>query len=350
LVPTRELAAQVVAALEPFAALRSRRIVAIYGGVSLERQAQALHRGIDIVVATPGRLNDLLERRAVSLAAVEVVVLDEADQMADMGFLPQVERILRQVGSRHQTLLFSATLDGDVDQIVKRYQDRPAYHDAEPDANQTSDMKHRFVEVSEDDRVSVAADIAAGPGRTLFFVRTQRAADRLARRLKAEGVPAHALHGRMSQPQRERALHSFKSGYVRVLVATNIAARGIHVDCVDIVVHHDLPDDAKTYIHRSGRTARAGASGIVVTFVGRHQIRDANVLRRQAGLHAPIVPMRPGDPRLRDLGADEATPNGAIKTPVGPAPRRREHGHALPPAAGGLGRGRRFIRKGAVPA
>ncbi len=303
LVPTRELASQVVEAIQPFAAIRGLKVLAVYGGVSLQRQAQALNRGIDIVVATPGRLNDLLERRDMTVADVSMVVLDEADQMADMGFMPQVERILQQIDRDHQTLLFSATLDGDVDKLVKRYQHDPVFYETDEDAQEPIEMHHRFIGVNEEDRIGVAADIAAGPGRTLFFVRTQRGADRLAKKLSAEGVPAGMLHGRMSQPQRERALQAFTRGTIRVLVATNIAARGIHVDGVDIVVHHDLPEDAKTYVHRSGRTARAGASGIVVTMVGWDERRDAEVLRRQAGIREAIEPMRPGDPRLADLAA-----------------------------------------------
>ena len=352
LVPTRELASQVMAAIQPFAAIRGRRMLAVYGGVSIQRQVQALARGIDVIVATPGRLIDLLERRAISVADVGFVVIDEADQMADMGFMPQVERILRQVEGRHQTLLFSATLDGDVDRLVKRYQDSPVFHDADDGDDEPVDVKHRFIGVREEDRVEVAADIAAGPGRTLFFVRTQRGADRLARRLAAAGVPANALHGRMSQPQRERALHAFKAGAVRVLVATNIAARGIHVDGVDIVVHHDLPEDAKTYVHRSGRTARAGASGIVVTLVGHGEVRDANLLRRQAGIRERIEPMEPRDPRLANLAAW----NPAVETapalrerPEHPADQHREaHQTRGRRPSGNFGRSRAFDRRAAA--
>jgi superfamily II DNA/RNA helicase len=213
-------------------------------------------------------------------------------------------------------------------------------------------VKHRFIGVSEEDRTEVAADIAAGRGRTLFFVRTQRGADRLARRLAAEGVPANALHGRMSQPQRERALHAFKNGSVRVLVATNIAARGIHVDGVDIVVHHDLPEDAKTYLHRSGRTARAGASGIVVTLVGRDELRDANLLRRQAGLRERIEPMQPRDPRLADLAAwtpELEQPAAMQVRPAGYAGEGRNSGQPRGRRpAGNPDRRRSFERRGAA--
>jgi superfamily II DNA/RNA helicase len=351
LVPTRELAAQVVAAIEPFAAIRGLKILAVYGGVSLQRQAQALNRGIDIVVATPGRLNDLLERRDMTVADVNMVVLDEADQMADMGFMPQVERILQQVEREHQTLLFSATLDGDVDKLVKRYQHDPVFYEVDADDQDPIEMHHRFIGVNEEDRIGVAADIAAGPGRTLFFVRTQRGADRLAKKLSQEGVPAGMLHGRMSQPQRERALQAFTRGTVRVLVATNIAARGIHVDGVDIVVHHDLPEDAKTYVHRSGRTARAGASGIVVTMVGWDERRDAEILRRQAGIRESIEPMKPGDPRLADLAAwtpelsEPVRERGEQMSQSQQGRPQRSLGRGQRSQAPENGRSRRFARK-----
>jgi superfamily II DNA/RNA helicase len=305
LVPTRELAAQVVAELAPLAAVKRVRVAAVYGGMSLNRQADRLRAGVDIVVATPGRLHDLMQRNAVSLDDVTSVVIDEADQMADLGFLPQVERILSQVPGRHQTLLFSATLDGAVDQLVKRYQTDPVYHEVQTEPENIPTMLHRFIAVPEADKVRVAADIASGPGRTLLFVRTQRGAERLVRMLDEEGLAAGAIHGGLSQPKRERALAAFARGSMPVLVATNIAARGIHVDGVDIVVHHDPPEDTKTYLHRSGRTARAGASGLVVTLVSPEQARDVNVLRREAGVREAVVPMAPGDERLRDLAGWE---------------------------------------------
>ena len=301
LVPTRELASQVVRELAPLAAGRRVRIAAVYGGASLNRQADCLRAGVDIVVATPGRLFDLLERGALTLVDVASVVLDEADQMADMGFLPQVERILARIERQHQTLLFSATLDGAVDQLVRRYQHDPVFHAVAEAAESAPAITHRFVGVAEADRVAVAAEIAAGPERTLMFVRTQRGADRLAKQLAAEGVSAGVIHGGLSQPQRERALRAFSSGFAPVLVATNVAARGIHVDGIDIVVHHDPPEDAKTYLHRSGRTARAGASGLVVTLVSPEQLRDVNLLRREAGVRETVVAMAPGDARLADL-------------------------------------------------
>ncbi|MCK9519343.1 MAG: DEAD/DEAH box helicase [Dehalococcoidia bacterium] len=305
LVPTRELANQIADALEPLAIANGVSLTTVYGGMSINRQAQILRSGVDLVIATPGRLNDLIERNDVSVADVKVAVLDEADQMADLGFLPQVERILNRIEGERQTLLFSATLDGDIDRLVRRYQREPVFHEVATSEETVPTMTHRFVGVEPEEKVSVAAAIAAGPERTLFFVRTQRGAERLARLLHREGVAAGALHGGLSQPQRERALRAFANGRVPVLVATNIAARGIHVDGVDIVVHHDPPEDTKTYLHRSGRTARAGASGLVVTLVEPEQLRDVNMLRRDAGVREVVVPMRPDDQRLADLAGWE---------------------------------------------
>lgn len=301
LVPTRELASQVVRNLAPLGASRGIRIAPMVGGVSIYSQRQRLRSGVDIVVATPGRFNDLLERGDASMDHVRFAVIDEADQMADLGFMPQVRRILDRVPEKPQTLLFSATLDGEVDKLVRRYQHEPVFHEVEPEDAGESTMLHRFIGVGSEEKIQVTASIAAGPERTLLFVRTQRGAERLVRQLSREGVAAGAIHGGLSQPRRERALAAFASGRLPVLVATNIAARGIHVDGVDIVVHHDPPEDAKTYLHRSGRTARAGASGLVVTLVAPEEERDVNFLRRDAGVHEAIVPMTPDDPRLADL-------------------------------------------------
>ncbi len=331
LVPTRELAVQVARSLAPVAGVQNQRIHAVYGGVPLGGQIRALHMGVDIVIATPGRLNDLLERGALSVAEVKVAVIDEADQMADLGFMPQVRRILDRVGSPRQVLLFSATLDGEVDELVRRYQQEPLFHEAAAPEDEAMTMLHRFIAVDPAEKVAVSAAIASGPERVIMFVRTQRAADRLVLQLDREGVAAGRLHGRMSQPQRQRALGDFASGRVPVLVATNIAARGIHVDNVDIVVHHDIPEDARTYVHRSGRTARAGASGVVVTLVEPGQERDVAFLRRDAGIEEAVVPMGPADPRLADLGAWEPP----RETPVAPPVR------AARPQAGGTNRGPR---------
>lgn len=337
LVPTRELASQVAHELAPLAGARNLRLTAIYGGMSLFRQAQELRSGVDIVIGTPGRLNDLLQRNDMSVADVGIVVIDEADQMADLGFLPQVERILGQIEAKHQTLLFSATLDGDVDRVVKRHQHDPVYHEVVSPDDEVSTMKHRFIGVAEEDKVAVAADIAAGPNRTLLFVRTQRGADRLVKQLDTKGVAAGSLHGGLSQPKRERALAAFASGRTPVLVATNIAARGIHVDGVDIVVHHDPPEDTKTYLHRSGRTARAGASGLVVTLVSPEQMRDVNVLRREAQVREIVVQMAPGDARLADLGAWTPPEEDPKARQPSAGPRLQSSGRPNRGGSGGFG-------------
>ncbi len=337
LAPTRELANQIATNLRPFASLRGLRVAAIFGGASMHRQSSELRSGVDILVATPGRLNDLLERGELSVADVGIVVVDEADQMADFGFLPQVERILDRIEGRHQTLLFSATLGGDVDRLIKRYQHDPVYHEVAVEPDEEVTMQHRFIAVADAEKVQLAATIASGPGRTLFFTRTQRGADRLARLLDREGIAAGILHGRVSQPGRERALKAFADGRSPVLVATNIAARGIHVDDVEIVVHFDLPEDAKTYLHRSGRTARAGASGLVVTLVQDAFHEEARILRRDAGVREAVVPMKPDDARLRDLLAWE--PPLEEHAPVR-QPARRVQSQERQPQSGG--RGRRF--------
>lgn len=317
LVPTRELANQIAEALEPLAVARRLWLAAIYGGVSMQRQIQALHAGVDIVIATPGRLNDLLEREELSVADVEFVVLDEADQMADMGFLPQVERILRQIEGRPQTLLFSATLDGAVGELVRRFQQDPVRHEVASPTVSVETLTHRFIEVHSEDKVAVAAQVCAGAQRALVFVRTTHGADRLVRQLEREGLRAAAIHGRLSQNRREATLATFASGATPVLVATNVAARGLHVDGIDLVLHYDLPEDSKTYVHRSGRTARAGECGLVVTMVAPEQRRDATRLERDSGLDLAIVPMQPGDTRLLDLAGWDA-PHGL------PARERRD--------------------------
>lgn len=305
LVPTRELAIQVCRSLHPVAEALRLRLGAIYGGVSINPQAQMLRYGVDLVVATPGRLLDLIGRGDCSLADAKLAILDEADQMADFGFMPQIQQVLDTIEGEHQTLLFSATLDGDVDKLVRRYQKDPVYHEAVTDPEDEPAMVHRLIGVEPHEKVAVTATLASGPERTLLFVRTQRGADRLVNLLDKEGIDAGVLHGGLSQNQRERSLRAFSSGRVPVLVATNIAARGIHVDGIDLVVHHDPPEDAKTFLHRSGRTARAGASGLVVTLVQPHEMRDFNFVRRDAGIRSAVVPMGPQDPRLHDLAAFE---------------------------------------------
>jgi len=303
LVPTRELAVQVNSVLAPLGKERGVRLALVYGGQSLERQARRLEEGAEIVVATPGRLIDMLDRKALSLESLGCVVLDEADRMADMGFLPQVEWILRHVGGPHQTLLFSATLDGAVDVLVRRYQRDPVFHEVESRSITVEEMVHRFLLVHEMDKVKVAAAIARGAGRTLMFTRTKRTADRLAANLKKEGVRAAAIHGDLQQRVRERALDDFQNGRLPVLVATDVAARGLHIDDVEIVVHYDPPQDHKTYLHRSGRTARAGESGIVVTLVLWNEELEIKRLLPRIGVKQPLVQIFSNDARLADLAA-----------------------------------------------
>ncbi|MEI2818327.1 MAG: DEAD/DEAH box helicase [Microthrixaceae bacterium] len=256
LVPTRELATQVRDELVPLATAIDRVVTAIYGGDRIDRQIEALEAGVDLIVCTPGRAIDLIERKSLSVAQVEIVVVDEADRMADMGFLPQVEWILRNVEGSHQTLLFSATLDGVVDGLVQRYQHDPVRHEVDSPTVTVDQMHHRFIAVHEMDRVKAAASIIRSNRRTMIFTATKHGADRLAQKLVDEGVSAAAIHGDLRQQMRERSLAQFIDGKLAALVATDVAARGIHVDDVDAVIHFDPPVDHKTYLHRSGRTAR----------------------------------------------------------------------------------------------
>jgi len=312
LVPTRELALQVHDELAPLGRQRGVRFAAVYGGANMERQIKALAKGIDVVVATPGRMIDLLERKEVSVEALQIVVVDEADRMADMGFLPQVEWILRNAKSVEQTLLFSATLDGVVDTLIKRYQHDPVMHEIESKTVTVEEMEHRFLHVHQMDKVKVTAAIARHANRTMVFVRTKRGADRLAEQLGREGVRAMAIHGDLRQTAREKALADFSAGKLPVLVATDVAARGIHVDDVDIVVHYDPPEDHKAYLHRSGRTARAGESGVVVTLVLWDQELEVKRLMKRIGVDQPIVEIFSNDPRLADLAAWDPSDAGAV--------------------------------------
>ncbi|HBL08484.1 MAG TPA: RNA helicase [Acidimicrobiaceae bacterium] len=303
LVPTRELAVQVARELEPLAAKRGIRTLAVYGGAPIEKQISALARGVEFVVATPGRMIDLIDRGELSVADVERVVIDEADRMADMGFMPQVEWILRRVDRNHQTLLFSATLDGMVGGLIKRYQNDPVMHEIAGREATVAEMEHRFLAVHEMDRVRVAVAIINSSNRTLVFSRTKWGADKLTGKLIDEGVKAAAIHGNLRQSQREKALADFSNGRIQALVATDVAARGIHVDDVDVVIHYDPPSDAKTYLHRSGRTARAGESGVVVSLVLWNEELEVRKLLRRLGMKVPIVAVFSNDKRLLDLQA-----------------------------------------------
>jgi superfamily II DNA/RNA helicase len=301
LVPTRELAVQVTEVLVPLADAHGLRLKALYGGAPMERQIKALRRGVDVVVATPGRLIDLGDRGELSVADVEILVLDEADRMADMGFMPQVEWVLRRLEKKHQTLLFSATLDRDVDRLVRLYLTDPVRHEVVSESMTVEEMEHRFLAVHQMDKPKVAAAIGKGHGRTLIFVRTKRGADRLTLQLQREGVRAGAIHGDLRQSAREKALNDFSAGKLPVLVATDVAARGIHVDNIDVVVHYDPPEDHKAYLHRSGRTARAGEAGVVVTFVLWDQHLEAEKLQKRLGIRQPVVEVFSNNPNLADL-------------------------------------------------
>ena len=302
MVPTRELATQVKEELDPLLNGKSLTAVAIYGGANIEEQIKAIKRGIDIIVATPGRMIDLLEREEISLQSLEMVVLDEADRMADMGFLPQVEWILRRVERNHQTLLFSATLDGVVNTLIQRYQSNPIMHEVEAKEITVEEMTHRFLHVHERDKVKVVAAITRSVSRTLIFSNTKAGCDRLVKKLLTEGIRAQAIHGDLRQNIREKALARFASGKLPVLVATDVAARGIHVDGVEVVIHYDPPSDHKTYLHRSGRTARAGTDGLVVTLSLWDEELIVKRLQKRVGLDMELVEMFSNDPRLENLG------------------------------------------------
>ena len=312
LVPTRELATQVRDELEPLGRAVDRTVAAIYGGDPIEKQIKLLERGVDMAICTPGRVIDLIERKAISVADVMHVTVDEADRMADMGFLPQVEWILRNVEGQHQTLLFSATLDGVVDTLVQRYQHDPVRHEVASPTVTVEEMHHRFIHVHEMDKVKVAASIIRSSRRTILFTATKHGADRLARKLNDEGVAAAAIHGDLRQNIRERALADFADGKMQALVATDVAARGIHIDEVDAVIHYDPPVDHKTYLHRSGRTARAGESGVVVTLCLYNQELEIKRLQKRIGLSLPIVEMFSNDPRLQDLIGWDPAEAGAV--------------------------------------
>ena len=333
LVPTRELAQQVTDALAPYARALRLRLATVVGGMSIGRQASALRGGAEVVVATPGRLKDLIERGDCRLDQVAVTVLDEADQMADMGFMPQVTALLDQVGPGGQRLLFSATLDRNIDLLVRRYLHDPVVHSVDPSAGAVTTMEHHLLHVQDADKHTAATEIAARDGRVIMFLDTKHAVDRLAKHLLSVGVRASALHGGKSQPQRNRTLSQFKDGHVTVLVATNVAARGIHVDDLDLVVNVDPPSDHKDYLHRGGRTARAGESGTVVTLVLPHQRRSMDRLMADAGITAQTARIRPGEEELhRITGA--RTPSGVPVTIAAPVAERNER-------TGSGGRGRR---------
>jgi len=338
LAPTRELAAQIQRDLLPLAKMRGRRVIAVYGGVGYDTQIRELRRGVDILVACPGRLIDLVERRAVELDGIEIVVIDEADRMADMGFLPQVRKLLDLVSKNRQTMLFSATLDGDIGALVREYQNDPVRHEVgeiEPDLDAST---HAFWHIEATDRPRHTAKLINEHGSTIVFCRTRHGADRLVKQLSAAGVSATAIHGGRSQGQRDRALQSFKQGDVDALIATDVAARGIHVDGVACVVHFDLAEDAKAYLHRSGRTGRAGASGVVVTLVSDALVRDVRRLQKDVGLEGTLerqgrAPVPTGnaakpakaDPAKTPRRTDARPPRHTSRRPESSAPAARRN-------------------------
>jgi superfamily II DNA/RNA helicase len=324
LVPTRELAGQVAGAIEPLGRAVGVSVTTVYGGVSIGRQIDRVRRGVDIVVATPGRLIDLLDRHACTLSDIEITVIDEADHMADLGFLPAVTRILDETPAGGQRMLFSATLDRGVGQLVTAYLADPALHAVPHEVPAEGDAEHSVLVLSAQDKVTVAAEIAGRPARTLFFVRTKHGADRLARQFSRAGVEAAAIHGNLNQNQRQRALAGFAAGHPRVLVATDVAARGIHVDDIELVVHFDPPNDHKDYLHRSGRTARAGATGMVVALVEHGQVREVERMHDAAGVTAVRHNVEAGHRVVREI-ATSGTP-----VPPAPSPAPRRIGHDQP--------------------
>lgn len=334
LAPTRELVSQIDATLRPLAAAAKLTTLTIFGGVSAGPQQSALRRGVDIVVACPGRLLDHLGQGNLTLSSVETTVLDEADHMADLGFLPMVKRILDQTPAGSQRLLFSATLDNGIDQLVRRYLHDPVVRSVDPVEAPVAEMSHHVLHVDAEHRLEILVDLAAAPGKRIFFTRTKHGAKRLTRQLVAAGVAAVELHGNLAQNARTKNLSAFANGSATTLVATDIAARGIHVDDVSLVVHADPPVEHKAYLHRSGRTARAGAEGTVITLMTDEQVSDVKTLTRKAGIRPQVTRTRPGDHILTTLAPGERTFVAPPPAPVIPerreAPRnsRRHAGHS----------------------
>jgi len=338
LAPTRELATQIAAVVTPLAEAYDLTVTTIYGGVSQNRQVAALRAGVDIVVACPGRLEDLMGQKLIRLDAVEITVIDEADHMADLGFLPGVTRILAATPAGGQRLLFSATLDNGVDKLVKRFLDNPVMHSVNEVDEPPVKMTHHVYGVEGvEAKKDLVKQLAAGTGRRILFMRTKHHAKKLAQQLTASGIPAVDLHGNLSQPQRDRNLAAFADGSVRVLVATDVAARGVHVDDVELVVHVDPPTEHKAYLHRSGRTARAGSEGDVVTLVLPAQEKDVAQLMRKAGITATVQ-------KVTADAAPVAALVGEIAPYVTPAPRepRQQQG------GGGRSQGANAQRKRAA--
>ncbi|MFC3990280.1 DEAD/DEAH box helicase, partial [Actinoplanes siamensis] len=337
LAPTRELATQIEASLRPLADAMGLNTLTVFGGVGANPQIAALRRGVDVLVACPGRLDDHIRNGHASLDSVEITVLDEADHMADLGFLPVVRRLLGQTPAGGQRLLFSATLDNGIDVLVRQFLRKPVTHHVDAAAQAPVEMDHHVLHVQPDDRFEVLVDLLAAPGRSVVFTRTKRRAKVLTKQLVAAGVPAVELHGNLAQNARNRNLSAFSDGTAGTLVATDIAARGIHVDDVTLVIHADPPVEHKAYLHRSGRTARAGARGTVITLMTDDQQADVRDLTRKAGIRPVTRRARPGDALLAQLAPGERT----FVAPAPPAPAA-----AAPAPAEGNGRSSRRRRGG----
>jgi len=312
LLPTRELAVQVYEVLSVLGEALDLRVVAVYGGADIERQIKQLQKGCELIIATPGRLIDLGDRGELAVDSLDVLVLDEADRMADMGFMPQVEWVLRRLTEAHQTLLFSATLDGAVDRLVSRYLTDPVFHEVKSDSQTVAKMVHYFFNVHQMDKVKVAANIVKNYDKAILFCRTKRGADKVVENLGSLGIQAAAIHGDLRQQQRERAMADFGSGKLHVLVATDVAARGLHIDGVDVVIHYDPPEDEKAYLHRSGRTARAGSEGVVVSLLLWNQMVEAEVIQRRLAMRLPIVEIFSNSPHLAELGTWQPDPSESV--------------------------------------
>jgi superfamily II DNA/RNA helicase len=331
LAPTRELADQIAASLNPLAHAMSLRTLTVYGGVGPGKQIAGLQRGVDILVACPGRLIDHIEAGHADLRSVEITVIDEADHMADLGFLPAVRRLLEQTPTNGQRLLFSATLDTGVDVLVRRFLHNPVRHTVDPERQAAPLMDHHVLHVQAADRLPVLVDLTSAPGRSVIFTRTKHGAKALARKLVAAGVPAVELHGNLGQTARTRNLAAFSGGTISTLVATDIAARGIHVDDVALVIHADPPTEHKAYLHRSGRTARAGAAGTVITLATDDQIAQVRDLTRKAGVTSTTTRLSPGDPFLAKIAPGPRRLTEAPTPPiVTPTPQRTRNRPARP--------------------
>jgi superfamily II DNA/RNA helicase len=307
LAPTRELALQIEATLAPLAKAMKLRTMSIFGGVNQNPQVTRLREGVDVVIACPGRLEDLLNQRALTLSQIEITVLDEADHMAELGFLPPVTRLMNQTPKTGQRMLFSATLDGGVKTVVDRFLTNPVTHSVDSEQSPVSTMEHYVLHVRADDRLPVLLDLASAPGKVIIFTRMKHRAKQLAKKLNESGVPAVEMQGNLSQPARVKNLAAFADGRATALVATDIAARGIHIDDVRLVIHADPPLEHKAYLHRSGRTARAGADGTVVTLAADSERKEVAALTRAAGISPRVSSARVGDPILQEIAPGERT-------------------------------------------